>query len=69
MGGVIGSLQAMEAIKYLVGAGNLLVYDSSAEYLILSLKNRKRPMLKAFGISGGKNVTIHEMIIAQEQNL
>lgn len=25
MGGVIGSLQAMEAIKYIVGAGNLLV--------------------------------------------
>ena len=38
-----------------------LVYDSSLEYLILSLMEPEQPVLKAFGIDGDKNVTIHEI--------
>lgn len=38
-----------------------LAYDSSIEYLILSLQDRENPVLKAFGIDKDKNVTIHEI--------
>lgn len=38
-----------------------LAYDSSLEYLILSLMEPEQPVLKAFGIDGDKNVTIHEI--------
>lgn len=38
-----------------------LAYDSSLEYLILSLMEPEKPVLKAFGIDGEKNVTIHDI--------
>lgn len=38
-----------------------LAYDSSIEYLILSLMDRSTPVLKAFGIDADKNVTIHDI--------
>ncbi len=38
-----------------------LAYDSSIEYLILSLQERENPVLKAFGIDKEKNVTIHQI--------
>jgi proteasome lid subunit RPN8/RPN11 len=38
-----------------------LAYDSSIEYLILSLMEQDNPVLKAFGIDSEKNVTIHEI--------
>ena len=40
-----------------------LAYDSTIEYLILSLQERENPVLKAFGIDKDKNVTIHEIQI------
>lgn len=40
-----------------------LAYDSSMEYLILSLQDRENPVLKAFEIDKDKNVTIHEIEI------
>ena len=38
-----------------------LAYDSSIEYLILSLQERNHPVLRAFGITPDKNVTVHEV--------
>ncbi len=38
-----------------------LAYDSTIEYLILSLQERENPALKAFEIDKDKNVTIHEI--------
>ena len=38
-----------------------LAYDSTMEYLILSLQEADNPVLKAFGIDPEKNVTIHEI--------
>ena len=38
-----------------------LAYDSSIEYLILSLQERENPILKAFGIDKDKNVATHEI--------
>lgn len=38
-----------------------LAYDSTIEYLILSLQEQDNPILKAFGIDKEKNVTIHEI--------
>lgn len=38
-----------------------LAYDSTMEYLILSLQERENPVLKAFEIDKDKNVTIHEI--------
>lgn len=40
-----------------------LAYDSTAEYLILSLQEEGNPVLKAFGVDSEKNVTVHEMEI------
>ncbi len=40
-----------------------LAYDSTAEYLILSLMDRDNPVLKAFGVDKDKNVTAHEIEI------
>lgn len=40
-----------------------LAYDSTAEYLILSLMERDNPVLKAFGVDKDKNVTVHEINI------
>ena len=41
----------------------ILDYDSTAEYLILSLMERDNPVLKAFGVDKDKNVTVHEINI------
>ncbi len=43
-----------------------LAYDSTIEYLILSLQDRENPVLKAFGIDKEKNVTIHEIEITDD---
>lgn len=43
-----------------------LAYDSTIEYLILSLQDRENPVLKAFGIDKDKNVTIHEIEITEK---
>ena len=40
-----------------------LAYDSTIEYLILSLQERENPVLKAFEIDKDKNVTIQEIEI------
>ena len=40
-----------------------LAYDSTAEYLILSLMEPGNPGLKAFGVDAEKNVTVHEIEI------
>ena len=40
-----------------------LAYDSTAEYLILSLMEPGNPVLKAFGVDAKKNVTVHEIEI------
>lgn len=40
-----------------------LAYDSTAEYLILSLMELGNPVLKAFGVDAEKNVTVHEIEI------
>lgn len=40
-----------------------LAYDSTAEYLILSLMDRDNPVLKAFGVDKDKNVTVHKINI------
>lgn len=42
-----------------------LAYDSSIEYLILSLQQPDNPVLRAFGIDGNKNVTAHEIDIVE----
>ena len=42
-----------------------LAYDSKAEYLILSLQETDRPVLKAFGIDAKKEVVIHEIQIVK----
>ncbi|MGN0153569.1 MAG: M67 family metallopeptidase [Lachnospiraceae bacterium] len=42
-----------------------LAYDSSIEYLILSLQERDNPVLRAFGIDKDKNVTVHEIEIIE----
>ena len=42
-----------------------LAYDTTIEYLILSLQDRENPVLKAFGIDKDKNVTIHEIEITE----
>lgn len=43
-----------------------LAYDSTIEYLILSLQDRANPVLKSFGIDKDKNVTVHEIEITAE---
>lgn len=40
-----------------------LAYDSTAEYLILSLMEPGNLVLKAFGVDAEKNVTVHEIEI------
>ena len=40
-----------------------LAYDSTMEYLILSLIEIDNPVLKAFNIDEEKNVTIEELVI------
>ncbi|MBR1866452.1 MAG: M67 family metallopeptidase [Lachnospiraceae bacterium] len=42
-----------------------LAYDSTIEYLILSLQERENPVLRAFGIDQDKNVTVHEIDIIE----
>lgn len=43
-----------------------LAYDSTIEYLILSLQDIGNPILKAFGIDKDKNVTVHEIEITEK---
>lgn len=38
-----------------------LAYNPDMEYLILSLQEASRPVLKAFGITQQKNVTVHKV--------
>jgi molybdopterin/thiamine biosynthesis adenylyltransferase len=62
MGGVIGSLQAMEAIKYIIGKGDLLTgrlltYDA----LKMEFHTIKLPKDHNCAICGD-NPTIHELI-------
>jgi molybdopterin/thiamine biosynthesis adenylyltransferase len=54
MGGVIGSLQAMEAIKYLLGVGNLLTgYLLTYDALTMNFRKIKLPpAAKDCGICG-----------------
>lgn len=42
-----------------------LAYDSTIEYLILSLQERENPVLRAFGIDKDKNVTVHAIDIIE----
>ena len=42
-----------------------LAYDSTVNYLILSLMNRAEPVLKAFDIDKDKNVTVEPMEITE----
>ena len=42
-----------------------IAFDSTIEYLILSLMEEGNPVLKAFGINKEKNVTIHEIEITE----
>ena len=42
-----------------------LAFDPTIEYLILSLMEEGKPVLKAFGIDKEKNVTIHEIEITE----
>jgi molybdopterin/thiamine biosynthesis adenylyltransferase len=63
MGGVIGSLQAMEAIKYILGVGKLLTgtlltYDA----LTMEFRSIKLPHKVKDCPICGENPTIHELI-------
>ncbi len=63
MGGVIGSLQAMEAVKYIIGKGELLT-GSLLTYDALSMEFRKIKLpthVETCPVCG-KNPTIHELI-------
>lgn len=42
-----------------------LAYDSTVNYLILSLMEREHPVLKAFQIDKDKNVTVEEIQITE----
>lgn len=42
-----------------------LAYDSSIEYMILSLQESENPVLRSFGIDKDKNVTVHEIEIIE----
>ena len=42
-----------------------LAYDTKASYLILSLAEEDKPILKSFKIDGEKNVTEEEIIIEE----
>ena len=68
MGGVIGSLQAMEAIKYIVGVGdlltgNLLTYDAVKQ----DFRKIKLPYDTSTCPVCGKNPTITELIDYEQE--
>lgn len=42
-----------------------LAFDSTSEYLILSLMERDHPVLRAFHIDKGKNVSENELVIEE----
>lgn len=42
-----------------------LAYDSTAEYMILSLMEQDNPVLKSFGVDKEKNVTVHPIEIRE----
>lgn len=63
MGGVIGSLQAMEAIKYLIGKGDLLTgYMLTFDALKMEFRKIKLPARDEDCPVCGKNPTITELI-------
>ncbi|MGN0473599.1 MAG: thiazole biosynthesis adenylyltransferase ThiF [Acutalibacteraceae bacterium] len=63
MGGVIGSLQAMEAIKYIVGVGELLTgYLLTYDALTMEFRKVKLPSNTDNCAVCGKNPTITELI-------
>ena len=62
MGGVIGSLQAMEAIKYILGQGDLLTgYLLTYDALKMEFRKIKLPTDKNCAVCG-ENPTITELI-------
>jgi molybdopterin/thiamine biosynthesis adenylyltransferase len=63
MGGVIGSLQAMEAVKYLLGVGELLTgYLLTYDALKMEFRKVKLPSKVKDCAVCGENPTIHELI-------
>ena len=63
MGGVIGSLQAMEAIKYIIGVGELLTgYLLTYDALKMEFRKIKLPEHVKDCPICGDNPTIHELI-------
>lgn len=62
MGGVIGSLQAMEAIKYILGQGDLLTgYLLTYDALKMEFRKIKLPRNKKCAVCG-EEPTITELI-------
>lgn len=63
MGGVIGSLQAMEAIKYIIGQGELLTgYLLTYDALTMEFRKIKLPKDTSHCAVCGENPTITELI-------
>ncbi|MCC8097918.1 MAG: adenylyltransferase, partial [Eubacterium sp.] len=62
MGGVIGSLQAMEAVKYILGKGDLLTgYLLTYNALTMEFRKVKLPKKVKDCPVCGENPTIHEL--------
>ena len=63
MGGVIGSLQAMEAVKYIIGKGELLTgYLLTYDALTMEFRKVKLPTDTSKCAVCGDNPTITELI-------
>ena len=63
MGGVIGSLQAMEAVNYILGVGDLLTgYLLTYDALTMEFRKIKLPKAVENCAVCGKNPTITELI-------
>ena len=63
MGGVIGSLQAMEAVKYITGVGELLVgYLLTYDALTMEFRKVKLPKRGNGCAICSDNPTIHKLI-------
>lgn len=63
MGGIIGSLQAMEAVKYILGVGDLLTgYLLTYDALTMEFRKIKLPKAVENCAVCGKNPTITELI-------
>jgi molybdopterin/thiamine biosynthesis adenylyltransferase len=62
MGGVIGSLQAMEAVKYIIGQGDLLTgYLLSYDALKMEFRKIKLPVVEDCAVCG-KDPTITGLV-------